>query len=229
MILPAETVPAWYRFLMPAVPGGQLVEGISTVGRMIMGLLSAYSSDVLAALAIPAARYDTRNAELLPNVTPKWYVIEVYPNAERRVAEELMARRFGIFIPESDETVVYRGRKVERVALMFPGYIFVFVWDVFKHLSRIETISGVMRVLMTVDCTPLVLTDQQIDEIRTVENGERPIRHVTSKVKRRRRKNRASPYDVIATRAWSPFQDGLLSLDSQQRNQTLQIALGLCS
>lgn len=199
----------------------------------------AFSPETLAALAQPAITYDTRNAELLLDVQPRWYLIEVYPGAERKVADEMIGRRFGIYIPEFEETVVRRGRMIDRAELMFPGYIFVFVWDVIQHRSRIEAIAGVMRLIMDVNGVPLALTDGQIDLVRSMENQHRPVHleeftvevELPKRKRRRRRKHAVVKVldEVVATRAWSVFSDGLTAVDSEVRNQTLQKALGLCS
>ena len=39
-----------------------------------------------------------------------------------------VAMRFGIFVPEIEETIVRRGRAIDRKSLMFTRYIFVFTW-----------------------------------------------------------------------------------------------------
>lgn len=198
----------------------------------------AFSPETLAALARPAVTYDSRNAELLPNVTPRWQLVEVYPGAERKVADEMIERRFGIYVPEFEATIVRRGRKIDRVELMFPGYIFVFVWDAIEHRSRIEAISGVVRLVMDVNGVPLGLTDAEIDYIRFIENNHRPVRleefAVDAEPKKKRRRRRKGAVnkvldEVVATRPWSAFSDGLMAVDSEVRNQTLQKALGLCS
>ncbi|WP_296741412.1 transcription termination/antitermination protein NusG [Mesorhizobium sp.] len=195
-----------------------------------MKLPCAFSPAVMAVLARPAATYDPRDAEIIPGVIPKWYVVKVYPGAERKVADELIARRFGIFIPESEKTVVRRGRKVDRVELMFPGYIFVFVWDVLQHRSRIECVPGVTGLIYD-DGKPAVITDDKIDIIRAVENGERPLVKETTNGKRgrRRRKRAAVDMEIVSVKPWSAFADDLIALDSQGRNQSLMRALGLCS
>jgi transcription antitermination factor NusG len=210
-------------------------------------LPKAFSPDVLAALAKPAERFDSRNAELLPNVAPQWYVIEVWPGAERKVADELTARRFGIYIPGEEVTMVRRGRKFEAVELLFPGYIFVFVWDVLRHRGRIESIDGVLRVILDVNGVPLFLSDREIDKVRYLENQHRPIQLEQFSIevdpprkKRKRRQKRVVitvSDEVVSTRPWgwvrSTFDDTLdesiVMLDSHGRNQTLMRALGLCS
>jgi len=142
--------------------------------------LSALSAETLAKMSPemrefmeqPAMTYDPRNAELLPGA-PAWYVIEVWPGAERKVGDELVARRFGIYVPQSIETVVRRGRKFDQMQLLFPGYIFAFVWDVLQHRARIERIPGVSRVILDVNGVPLPLSDVQVGYITMVENGQR--------------------------------------------------------
>jgi transcription antitermination factor NusG len=210
-----------------------------------MKLPRAYSPATMTAMSRPA-----HAAEMVPGVDPQWHVVEVFPGTERKVARALTARRFGIYIPESDEVVVVRGCSVKRTELLFPGYIFVFVWDVLKHRRRIEKIDGVIRVILDINGQPLQLSDNEIDRIRFCENSHRPIElpeyqievyaRSSKKKKQRRRTKRVIitvSDEVVRTRAggWvrGDFDDtvneNLISLDSQERNQTLLRALGLCS
>lgn len=191
-------------------------------------------------------------AEIVPGKTPSWHVIETHPNRERTAAAHLVARRFGVFIPEKEQTVVRRGRKFEQTSLMFRGYIFVFVWDIVAHLNRIEAIPGVSKVVFieTGEGTfkkPAVLTDELVDKIRAVENSERPLPAIEipehmlmPKKKGRWKKNQKSIYhlqqeqlkrdaEVVRCRPWSAFEDGLMTLDDEGRNQSLRNALGLAA
>lgn len=190
-------------------------------------------------------------AEVYPEVSPCWHVIETHPSRERTAAAHLIARRFGVFIPEKEETVVRRGRKFEQTSLMFRGYIFVFVWDIMVHMRRIQAVPGVSRVMFLTDCTgrrwPAVLTDEQVDAIRAVENHERPLPEITIPqeismpnkkgrwTKRQKMLNelRKAEFErdneVVACRPWSPFQEELLTLDTDGRNQSLRKALGLAA
>lgn len=201
-------------------------------------------------------------AELVPDASPRWHLIETHPNQERTAAAHLVARRFGVFIPEIEEDVVRRGRKYHQTRLMFTGYIFVFVWDIMRHSSRIKAIPGVARIMLSrmetrpavvvdgqekypavFDDVPAIISDRKIDEIRAVENSKRPLlltsdEEVTGKRKKKGRrwsklqktaaeKERERDNEIIACRAWSPFQDSLLTLDAGGRNQTLLNALSL--
>jgi transcriptional antiterminator NusG len=192
---------------------------------------------------------DPRYAEIVDGKEPSWFVLEVHAPAQASVAAELAQRRFGIYIPEVEETVVSRGRKIERRAPMFSGYIFVFMWFTWDHFSWIVNTNGVVDLVGK-------LTDAEIDIVRAMENTKRPIyiempvleaieqEPVKPKSKKKRRwKNRkgakakapARPKliteadlraEIVTTRAWSAFDD-VLQLDSEGRNQTLMRALGL--
>lgn len=178
-------------------------------------------------------------AEIVPAVTPRWHIYETHPNQERVAAAHLIARRFGIFLPEIEETTIRRGRKRDITRLMFTGYIFVFVWGLEKHMHRIDAIPGISRIML-IDGKPAVLGDRIIDEIRAVENKQRPLKAIMSdgtvqtKKKRRWRKwlqqlEDPRNNDIVAVRPWSAFQDSLLTLDGEGRNQTLLKALSLSS
>lgn len=189
-------------------------------------------------------------AQIVPGMRPTWHVIETHPNRERTAASHLIARRFGVFVPEKDEVIIRRGRKLEQTSLMFRGYIFVFVWGINQHYNRIKAVPGFSRIVTVENPDgsrkPAVLTDEQIDQIRAVENRERPLpaivipEHMIMPKKRRWKKNQKSLYalqqeqlrrdsEVVLCRPWSAFQDGLMTLDSDGRNQTLRNALGLAA
>jgi len=209
-------------------------------------LKQAFSPEVVAELAKPVMSFDSRNAEMARGVTPAWYVIETNPRRERKVADELVSRRFGIFVPEIEETIVRRGRKFERKSLMFTSYIFVFLWLTDENYARIKHLDDVMRFLTMDDGKPAVISDHEIDILRAIENGKRPFPLVEIEggadqqpparlSKRARRRWKPKPKfvdpikDTIAVRAWSAFHDGFVTLDSEQRNQTLLKALSLSS
>lgn len=218
--------------------------------KPIAEALENLSPEVRAELARPYEQRDPRHAEMVAGKDPKWYVIEVFASAQGEVAEALAGQRFGVYVPEVEETIVRRGRKVDRRVPMFSGYLFVFMWYSDQHWQCITSIPGVVEIVGS-------LTDAEIDVVRAMENLKRPViidiepepepepaPVVRSKSKKKRRwKNRkgakakavAKPKviteadlraEIITTRAWSAFDD-VLQLDSEGRNQTLMRALGL--
>ncbi|SDC07243.1 transcriptional antiterminator NusG [Bradyrhizobium brasilense] len=204
--------------------------------------LEELSPEVRAELARPVQTHDPRDAQIVADRSPKWHLLEVHEPAQQDVAKELVKRRFGIFVPEKRETIVSRGRKVERRQWLFPGYVFVFVWSIEQHWDRIARIVGVTQIVCSqpdlmghqaktvpgakpcavlTERSALTIDDEVIDYIRAIENGAQPMR------KRRTRGKRVHDDDVIATYPASAFPDRLWMLDFEQRNQTLRKALGL--
>jgi transcription antitermination factor NusG len=193
---------------------------------------------------------DPRMAEIpKEGIAGCWHVIETMTNQEGIAAGHLVGRRFGIYVPETEHTIIRRGRKLEVRRPMFPGYVFVFVWDIAWHWLRLRSIPGVARIMTRTSDEgvpePLAVPDYLIDRIRIVENGERPLGDVTiesvasgSKKKRCKRKNgRAHKQvsgdvrvgDKLQWRTWDAFRDGITDVDSDKRNQTLLAALSLPS
>lgn len=207
-------------------------------------LSSVFSPEVMAELSRPMLSHNPRHAEIVQGGTPSWHVIEVFASAQAEVATELAEHRFGVYVPEFDETVIKRGRKIERRVPMFSGYVFVFAWYSDQHWQWISNTPGVIGFVGE-------LTDQEIDIVRTIENMMRPIEinlpdrdpPPRSKSKKKRwKKGRAlnaaraakpKPIteadlrnEIITTRAWSAFAD-IIELDTDARNLTLRKALGL--
>jgi len=195
-------------------------------------LAELLSEDARAQMARPVRTYDPRAAQVVPGAEPKWYVIEV---ASRDVEAELVKRRFGIYVPEEDETAIVRGRKIDRRVRMFPGYVFVFMWDADENWSRLANIRGVLVVLGN-------LTDHEVDKIRYCENCARPVLLqsweveqdvIPKKCRKRRRKVKKQIVvvqdEVTKVRAWSAFEDAIMTLDSEGRIGALRNLLGVSS
>jgi transcriptional antiterminator NusG len=211
-------------------------------------LQDAFSPEVMAELARPVQVFDPRFAEIIEGKTPRWCVVEVFAQLQAEVVKDLVERRFGVYVPEVDETVVRRGRKFDRRVPMFAGYVFVFMWYSDQHRHWITNTPGVIAIVGA-------LTDAEVDIVREIENRERPVTiqmpsvadaaepapRRKSKSKRRWKKGKSNKAkaakskviteadlrnQIITTRAWSAFDD-IPALDSEQRNQTLMRALGL--
>lgn len=211
---------------------------------------AALAGDLAIGDIVDYSPVNTRLAEIMPGAVPQWHVVETHPNSERTAAAHLVARRFGIMVPEIEETILRRGRKIDVTRLMFRSYIFIFVWDIMAHQRRIQSVPGVSRIMYVETVRgkrPAVISDAMVDEIRAVENGKRPLPAVmipeeiappkkkgrwTKKEKRAYELQRAQwerNNEVVACRPWSAFQDCLLTLDEEGRNQTLRNALQLAA
>lgn len=190
-----------------------------------------------------AAKFDSerneRNAEIFPDVTPHWHVATVLPGKERTAADDLSDRCFGVYLPESENTEIRRGRKVDFKRLMVPGYVFVFVWDVDRHVDRIRACDGV-RGLLFVNGRVAIVPDLLIDRIRAVENYYRPLKGLISasdpvkKLKRCWRKQRRpseQPQDhdaeVIGVHSYSPYLEDLRTAANDEQTGAFHKALSL--
>jgi transcriptional antiterminator NusG len=216
-------------------------------------LSSAFSKEVLQELARPVEPTNPRYAEIVGGRSPRWHVVEVYASMQADIAADLAHHRYGVYVPEVDETIIKRGHKIDRRVPMFSGYIFVFMWQADQNWQWITSTPGVVAILGE-------LSDEEIDIVRKVENTKRPIvialaapsevepepqtpARTKSKKKRgwkKRTSRKSRPKavkpriiteadlrnEIITTRAWSAFDD-LIVLDSEGRNQTLRKALGL--
>jgi transcription antitermination factor NusG len=190
----------------------------------------------LAAASVNArAAKNPFEAEIRPGCTPRWHVIATHPAAEKIASGHLIARRFGIYLPEFDKREVFRGVRRERHQIMFPGYIFCFVWDVMAHWRRIRACAGVSRVMLDGDW-PMIVPDHVIDEIQGLEialliHGPAGVQKVRYRRKGWRKeaeapKETGSQDVTISTRSY--WKD-LASLDDNGRNRLLHKALGLAS
>lgn len=184
-----------------------------------------------------SARFDDRrerNAEIFPDVRPHWHVITVLPGKERAAADDLSDRRFGVYLPESEHTEVRRGRRVDLRRLMIPGYVFVFVWDVDRHVDRIRSCDGV-RGLLFINGRVAVLPDALINRLRARENAERPLKGLTMAKKQKRcwRKTRRDDDviersdEVIGVHAYSPFIEDLRAAETDDEVSAFHNALGI--
>lgn len=166
-------------------------------------------------------------AEIVPGCDPSWHAINTAPMEESIAAAHLVGRRFGVYVPTFEQVSIVRGKRIAKRRPLFPGHIFLFVWDIHRHLRRIRSCPGVVRVL-TVDERPVVVEDEAIDRMQAIEfNG------IDVELPKRRRKRKHRQFDVesaapneivIRTRS---FWTGVEALDDEGRVGVLHKALGL--
>jgi transcription antitermination factor NusG len=178
------------------------------------------------------------HAEAIPDVTATWHIVETMPAHEQIAAGHLTGRRFGVYLPETEQCEVHRGRKIKMLRPLFPGYLFVFVWGLGRHIGRILACPGVWRFLQTGE-QPAVISDELIDAIRAIENKERPlcvvVEVIYGKPKKRWRRSKAAPQEqlihdneIVGVRPWSAYLDGIAANgNGHERNGLLHRAMGL--
>jgi transcription antitermination factor NusG len=178
-------------------------------------------------------------AEIVHNVRPAWYVLQIVPAHERIAAGHLVARRFGVFCPEVEGVKLVRGKRRKALNPMFPGYIFVFLWFAPRNYHRVRSCPGVWDFLC-IDGRPAQIPDGAINAVRACENKQRPLTMTQEgigtfkKLKRRWRRERTMSEQVIAdseivsVHTWSALRDSLdEAVDSDKRTQVLLNALSL--
>src|SRR4051812_1345960 len=93
--------------------------------------------------AILERRDGPYGAEIVPGVDATWHLVRTKPSEESRAAEHLSKRGFGVYLPMLRTFAVRRNRRLINSQLFFPGYVFLWVWDVKHHWRRIKSCTGV--------------------------------------------------------------------------------------
>lgn len=158
--------------------------------------------------------------------SPNWYILQTAPQRESKAAEYLSERRFGVYLPYYGERTKNRfGKPHYRVVPMFPGYLFVFVWDVVAHIRKILDCPGVSSIVYFAG-QPFVVPDIEINRIQT---GEFLLELAQEPKPRRRRKRNREYQDHLEPGEIKIWTRGMEPLDGEIRNQVLRKALGLAS
>ena len=111
-------------------------------------------------------------ASIIPSATPAWYVVRTAPSQEDKTARFLEARAIGVFLPRfvKGARMVLRNERIDLSdRLVFPGKVFVFVWDVLAHWRRITACPGVSAIMVDGNERPLTLTDAQVGRIQILQ------------------------------------------------------------
>lgn len=181
-----------------------------------------------------------------------WHVVTTVTGHENVASAFLVSRRFGVFDPHSRETVVRRGRKVDRVYRLLPGYLIVFVWGLDQQKDRILSCPGVLGILKNGDGAYAVVPDHVIDDMRRWELSESPVAAEVAAIayreeilaarpkltrKQRRYRNQAltegqpeQPTKLFATeRCYSALDADFEALDDATRISRFNAAIGVGS
>jgi transcription termination/antitermination protein NusG len=94
---------------------------------------------------------------------PKWHVLFVRSNQEKRVAQHLSGRAVEHFLPTYESIRQWQDRKVKLISPLFPGYIFVRLPLVDR--SKVLLVPNVVSLVGTRN-TPSVISDEEIEWIR---------------------------------------------------------------
>jgi len=98
----------------------------------------------------------------------RWYVAQVYPNAEAVAERRLNRQLFATHLPRRTTRTPRRGRIVERLNPCFPGYLFVLLDLASESWKGACYTRGVLR-LLPVSERPLPVETSEVLELHQAE------------------------------------------------------------
>lgn len=96
-----------------------------------------------------------------------WYVVYTYPKKERKVYTDLIRQKVTTYLPLHKVIHRWSDRLKELTVPLFPNYIFVQIRD--SERVNVLRVAGVAR-FVAFDSRPTVVSDEEIDMIRRLEN-----------------------------------------------------------
>lgn len=120
-------------------------------------------------LAISAERQGPLDCEIAEGTSADWYLVRTLPNEEIRAMRWLAKRRFGAFRPMQQRTDKRNGKKMQGWEPVFPGWVFVFAWDIRRMRHRIAVCPGVLDIFSEPTThRPVAIPDGFIDHLRSL-------------------------------------------------------------
>jgi transcription antitermination factor NusG len=123
-------------------------------------------------------------AQIIPDAKPAWHIVKTAPGQENKAAQFLEDRCVGVFLPKfvKGARLVMKHELVDLSdKLLFPGMVFVFVWDVLAHWRRIMACPGVQSIMVDGNEKPVIVPDQT-ETPKTLRFGRRSHRHIHRKL-----------------------------------------------
>jgi transcription antitermination factor NusG len=98
----------------------------------------------------------------------RWYVAQVYPNAEGAAERRLNRQLFATHLPRRTTRVPRRGKITERAGPCFPGYLFVLLDVAGETWKAATNTRGVLR-LLPISERPLPVQTAEVLELHQAE------------------------------------------------------------
>ncbi len=99
----------------------------------------------------------------------KWYVVKTKPLCEDKALSNLIKQGIEVYLPKIKKVIWRRGKKLELVKPLFPGYLFA-KFSVESHLRKVSYTRGVSRAV-SFNCFPVPLEDEEIEFIKARESN----------------------------------------------------------
>lgn len=97
--------------------------------------------------------------------TYHWYVIQSKPGQAARACAELENQGYDLFFPQISVEKIKRGKRVEQLEPLFPGYLFIWLSEVESNWRPIRSTRGVARIITFGD-KPAVVPHGVIEALR---------------------------------------------------------------
>jgi transcription antitermination factor NusG len=103
-------------------------------------------------------------------VTTSCAIATTIPFSEAIAEENLKRQGFVSWLPKFQETIVQRGRKVEKISLLFPGYILIYIEERWRSIMSTR---GISRLFVSGDVVgtedrrrPILMRDEELHRLR---------------------------------------------------------------
>jgi hypothetical protein len=115
-------------------------------------------------------RTNPTDAEIGEDATADWYLVRTFPGDDVRALRWLSRRRFGVFSPKQQRRAGRNDpRLVQGFEPVFPGWLFVYCWDIEKMKHRICASPGVMNIFCYPDTArPVPIDEDFIGQLRAL-------------------------------------------------------------
>lgn len=95
----------------------------------------------------------------------RWYVVQAKPGQTERAAQELRNQHYEVFLPLVTVEKLQRGKRIDKVEPLFPGYLFIELSEVASNWRPIRSTRGVARIITFGD-RPAVVPDEVVERLR---------------------------------------------------------------
>lgn len=96
---------------------------------------------------------------------PRWYLIQCKPRQDSRAEENLTRQAFKCYRPTHNIERIQRGRHINSVESLFPGYLFIQLDQLNDNWHPIRSTRGVNQ-LVTFGKQPIAVADELIDQLK---------------------------------------------------------------
>lgn len=115
--------------------------------------------------------------------TKQWYTVKVQNNREKSVSERIkleMKRDYNedidILIPTQNTVKLKDGKKIQKVNLLYPGYIFVETSSVDKLNHLVKLVTGATNILKDPKGKPQPLRQSEVEKMTGVQENGSPLK-----------------------------------------------------